>query len=69
MGIIRKRQLFCAWHENGIIRLSQFPADMPYRPSIGFDTKRQLELYADKKRADIYCERQPFTASAIPMTC
>jgi hypothetical protein len=28
-----------------------------------FDTKRQLELYADKKRADVYWERQPWTVS------
>jgi hypothetical protein len=38
MGIVTKRQLFYAWHENGTIRLSHFPADMPYRPSMEFDT-------------------------------
>jgi hypothetical protein len=28
-----------------------------------FDTMRELQIYTDKKRADIYWERQPWTVS------
>jgi hypothetical protein len=61
---LRKRKLWYAWWQDGTIKLSQFPADMPYRPILEeFDNQRQLDLYVATKRLDIHWERQPWTVS------
>jgi hypothetical protein len=36
---------------------------MPYRPSIEFNYKREVEEHADKKKADLYWWSQPWTVS------
>jgi hypothetical protein len=36
---------------------------MPYQPSLEFDRLRELEGYADQKRADLYWWSQPWTVS------
>ena len=59
----RKRKLWYAWRENGQFRLSIYPPDMPYRPSTEFRTARELQLHAERKRADIYWWQQPWTVT------
>jgi hypothetical protein len=60
---MRKRKLWYAWRQAGKYRLSEYPPDMPYRPSIEFNYKREVEEHADKKKADLYWWSQPWTVS------
>ena len=53
--MMRKRQLFYGWHDERmeVFRLSREPPDAPVRPSIAFDTKSEVDQFAERKRADV----------------
>jgi hypothetical protein len=52
--IKRKRRQFYGWLAGGEYRVSLVPPDGPVRPSVAFESRKEAEQWADRKRGEVY---------------